>query len=123
MFEKAARLKLRFPYKGAIGVEDLWDLPVEALDEIYRRLNKELKDLQEDSLLASGKDSGKEKLELQVSILKHIVSVKLAEVKEKETTLAKKEQACLIDEIIAKKENASLEGKTIEELRALKENL
>jgi len=46
MFEKAARLKLRFPYpKVAYGltVEDLWDMDVESLDAIFKNLNSNLK--------------------------------------------------------------------------------
>jgi hypothetical protein len=122
MFEKAARLKLRFPFKGSISVEELWDLPVSDLDQIYRTINKDLKGLQEDSLLKK-QTKASETLELQVSIVKHIVSTKVAEAKEKENVKAKKEQALRLDEIIARKEGAALEGKTIEELKAMRESL
>ncbi|WP_243033922.1 hypothetical protein [Clostridium sp. AF50-3] len=47
----AARCKYRFPYRGNISVEDLWDLPVKALDGIFKTLNAEVKQSQEESLL------------------------------------------------------------------------
>jgi hypothetical protein len=122
MFEKASRLKLRFPVKGSSTVEDLWDLPLSALDQLYRGLNKELKDLQCDTLLEKQSDDVSI-LELKVDIIKHIVGVRVAEAKAKEDTLLKKEQARQLDEIIAKKENSALEGKTIDELKAMRASL
>jgi hypothetical protein len=122
MFEKASRLKLRFPYfRGVCNVEDLWDLPVEELDKIYQTVNQGLRCLQENSLLE--KNNNHELLELKVDILKYIVIVKMAEKEDKENELVRKEQKRQIDEIIAKKENAALEGKTIDELKALKDSL
>jgi hypothetical protein len=122
MFEKASRLKLRFPYKGAISTEDLWDLPVEVLDHIYREMNRELKGLQEDSLLAKKSRDG-ENLELRVSIVKHIAGVKLAETEEKEKAIMRREKVRRLDEIIARKQDAVLENKSIEELQKLREEL
>ncbi len=78
MFEKALRLKLRFDHKGMLNTEDLWDLPVEELDDYYVKLlslakrNKSLLN-QEETLL-----------DLKLSIVKHIVTTKLAEAKEHE---------------------------------------
>ena len=51
IFEVATREKFRFNFKGLISVEDLWVLSVENLDFIFKGLNKELKQVNEESLL------------------------------------------------------------------------
>ena len=52
MFEKAARQKIRIPCeKGWLYVEDLFDLSLESLNNIYKILNAQLKSTKEDSLL------------------------------------------------------------------------
>lgn len=40
VFERAAMNKYRFPYKGQISVEDLWDLSLPGLDSVFKHLNK-----------------------------------------------------------------------------------
>jgi hypothetical protein len=76
MFEIATRTKMRFPYKGLVSVEDLWDLSVENLDVIYKTLNSQLKQAQEGSLL-NKRTKHDEEIDLQIEIIKHIVNVKL----------------------------------------------
>ena len=42
IFEYATRNKIRFPFKGMISVEDLWELTPTNLDTIYKTLNKQV---------------------------------------------------------------------------------
>ena len=51
IFEEATRYKYRFPFKGMISVEDLWDLKLQDLDSVFKLLNKEKKQSDEESLL------------------------------------------------------------------------
>ena len=78
MFEVATREKMRFPFKGMISVEDLWDLSVQNLDKVFKALNYQRKEAQEESLL-NVKSSEDEVLDTQIAIVKYIVGVKLEE--------------------------------------------
>lgn len=118
MFINAARNKYRFPFKGQITVEDLWDLSVTNLDSIYKNLNSQLKTSKEDSLLTT-KNTEDKILEEKIEIIKYIVSVKQDEAKKKEDEKAVKAQNARIREIIASKKDAALQDKSVEELQAM----
>lgn len=118
MFEQATRQKLRFQYKGPCSVEDLWDLPLEALDQIYRDLRSELKEQQEDSLLHE-KTRQSDTLSLKANIIKHVVETRLDEQKQKEEEKQRAEKKQKIMQIISEKENKELYDKPKEELEAL----
>lgn len=122
MFERAVREKFRYPYKGNISTEDLWDLSVTTLDTIFKELNSQLKESQGESLL-SVKSSKSNVLEAKIEIIKYIVTVKLTETeaREKEYENAQKKQKIL--EIIKEKQDNSLKDMTIEELQAMIANL
>ena len=122
MFEKAVRMKLRFPYKGTCTTEDLWDLAPTVLDGVYKKLRKEQKEQEEDSLLAKA-SVGRTKLNLQVDLVKHIVQTKIAETDARKLLVAKKEQKGRILEIIAEKQDDAYKGKSIDELNKLVESL
>jgi hypothetical protein len=118
LFEMAARKKFRFPFKGMISVEDLWDLSLKNLDSVFKTLNAEAKQASEESLLSVKSDEDTI-LDAKIEIVKHIVAVKQAEAAEKEKAVANRAQARRIQEILADKEDADLRGKTPDELRAM----
>ena len=122
IFEYASRNKVRFPFKGMISVEDLWDLSLTNLDSIYKTLNKQVKQSEEESLLST-KASVDTELEVQIAIVKHIVSVKLAEKEASEKAHAKREQKQKIMSIIATKENEVLQNSSIDDLKKMLDEL
>lgn len=118
MFEVATRNKMRFPYKGQISVEDMWDLSLPALDSVFKALNSQMKQVKEESLLST-KSKADETLELQIEIVKYIVSVKLAEKEAREKAAEKSVQKQKIMEIMAKKQDESLESASMEDLQKM----
>lgn len=115
VFEIATRKKYRFPFKGMITVEDLWDLSLQNLDSVYKSLNKLKKDSDEDSLLSVESRENKE-LEDKINIIKYIVKVKQDEAAAKLFEKEKAERNQQILGIIKRKEDAALENMSIEEL-------
>jgi uncharacterized protein YwqG len=118
LFEMATRKKFRFPFKGTISVEDLWDLNVQNLDTVFKALNAEAKQASEESLLAVKSDEDTI-LDVKIEIVKHIVKVKQDEANEKAKAVVNRAQARRIQEILADKEDADLRDKTPDELRAM----
>lgn len=122
IFEYASRNKVRFPFKGMISVEDLWDLSLTNLDSIYKTLNKQVKQAGEDSLLNT-KASVDTELEVQIAIIKHIVAVKLSEQEAREKAAAKKAQKQKIMSIIAAKQDEALQNSSIDDLQKMLDEL
>lgn len=122
MFEVATRSKMRFPFRGLISVEDLWDLSVQNLDIIFKSLNSALKQVQEESLLNTKTKEDKE-LDMKIEIVKHIVEVKLEEENSRLKAKAQKEQKQKIMEILSAKQDESLQNKSIDELKAMLDEL
>lgn len=118
MFEAAVRNKMRFPYKGQISVEDLWDLDVNALDGVFKTLNSKVKVSQEESLLRT-RSKESEELMVQIEIVKYIVSVKLAEDEARKNAEANRAKRQRILGILADKQESDLKNKSPEELQAM----
>lgn len=78
IFEVAVKNKLRFPFKGLISVEDLYDLSSTNLNSIFKVLNSELNQAKEESLFET-KSKKDEELELKIEIIKHIYNSKKQE--------------------------------------------
>jgi len=122
IFEYATRNKVRFSFRGMISVEDLWDLSLTNLDSIYKELNKQSKQSEEESLL-NIKTQEDELLNVQIEIVKHIVSVKLAEKEAREKASAKKAQKQKIMSIIAAKQDEALQNSSIDDLQKMLDEL
>ena len=74
MWIEALSKKVRFEFKGLISIEDLFDLSLKDLDEIYRKLKKEMDEYKQysaDSLLDKDdeKDETYEELQLKIDIV------------------------------------------------------
>ena len=126
LFEMASQMKFRYPYKGMITTEDLWDLSIEQLDIVYKNLNKELKALDGDSLIASkSADEGVKANELKnkIEIVKYIFNSKkqAAELNRMAADNAAKRQRIL--EVLAQKQANELQNMSEEELKKMLENL
>ena len=118
MFEFATRNKMRFPFKGQISVEDLWDLRVEDLDAVFKSLNKQVKQTKEESLLAT-KTTEDTILDTQIAIVKYIFDVKVQEANARLIEKERKEQKQKIMSILATKQEQELQNKSVEELQKM----
>lgn len=115
LFESATRSKMRFPFKGMISVEDLWDLSLTNLDSVFKSLNAEVKKFEEESLLHT-KSKEDEEISNKIEIVKYIVNVKLNEKKKRENDIKNAETRQKLLEIKAKRQNVALENMSDEEL-------
>jgi len=128
MFEKSSRMKDRFETtKGNLTTEDLWDLPLTSarspnLDDIARDLHRQLKDSAEVSFVAPARKEN-DTLQRKFNIVKHIIEVRLAENAAAAEVRANKDKKARILEIIARKDDEELVGKSRDELIKLAESL
>ena len=118
IFETATKESIRFEYKGLSSVEDLWNLEVEELDSIFKKLNAEKKTVTEESLLAVPTKENT-LLNTKIKIVIHIVKAKLAELESRSLLAEKKVKKERIMEIMASKQDSELEGKSTKELQKM----
>lgn len=118
IFEYATRNKMRFPYKGSVSVEDLWDLSVTELDKVFKTLNSQRKQSQEESLLNT-KSKEDEIVDIQIAIVKHIVAVKLVEKEAREKAAENKAKKQKIMAIMAARDEKALENASDEDLQKM----
>lgn len=116
IFETASKIKLRISTgRGLLSVEDLWDLSLESLDTIAISVNKELKANQEESFIGK-KTKANDILELKLEILKHIITVKLAEKQVKAQRAERNAKLAQLRELAISKQNEALAGSSLEEI-------
>jgi hypothetical protein len=133
MFEEASRRKLRFDSpRGLLSVEDLWDLPLTSpsgnranLDSIAIDLHRATRDVADtvSFVTPSKEDAGKAELQLKFEVVKYVIGVRVAERDALKAASDRREKKQRLLELISRKEDQELEGKSVEELRTLAESL
>jgi hypothetical protein len=122
MFEAALKNKFRFPFKGMVNTEDLFDLSVRDLDTIFKTLNTEVKKVKEESLLTT-KSKEDTELEFKIEIVKYIFAEKVKEQEERKLAKENAEKKQKIMELINNKQEADLANKSIDELKSMLNSL
>jgi hypothetical protein len=125
MFDKATRLKLRFETpKGSLSTEDLWDLPLTngrsnaSLNEIAKGISRQLKENVDEDFVNQSRKAD-EVLELKLDIVKHVIAIRIAENDAAKLAAEKREKKQRLMDLIARKQDEQLEGKSLEELQAM----
>lgn len=127
MFERASQFKFRYPWKGMITTEDLWDLNQGQLDAVYQALSKELKTCQEGDSLLSAKPANifdkEQELTTKIDLVKYIFNCKkqATELHRMEAERAAKKQHIL--EILAAKQENALQNMSEEDLKKMLDDL
>lgn len=118
MFEEAVRKKYRFPSRvGSLNVEDLWDLSVENLDIVYKTLNREVKQVEEESLL--DKSDQNQEVKNKIAIVKHIYAVKINDQNDRLMSKERAEKKQYLLSILQQKQSEVDKSKSIDELQKL----
>lgn len=118
IFEYATRTKARFPYlKGLIGVEDLWDLKKEDLNEIYLTLNGMKKG--DEGLISDQATDENRDITIKMEIVRYIFTIKGQEAEAALKAEENRQNKQKILDIIAEKKDGALHEKSVEELEEM----
>jgi len=126
MFEKAARMKLRFDSKkGPLTIEDLWDLPLEStvstkltLNSVAILAHQAIKASEEVNFVRPGARTD-ETAQLRMDIIKHIIDVRKQEIAAVRNAAEIQKQNQKIMEIIDRKGDQALENADLATLQSM----
>lgn len=116
IFEVASKRKFRYPYKGMITTEDLWDLSLTQLDMVYKALNKEVGVVPEDSLMCKMDTVEAEVLD-KIEIVKYIFHAKELEAMAREEAAKNAARKQMLLGALARKQESAIENMSEEDLR------
>ena len=122
IFEAASKNKYRYPYKGTITTEDLWDLTQAQLDMVYKALNKGVSEAQVSSLMRKVTDVDAELLN-KIEIVKYIFNAKEAEAEARKNDAAKHAKKQRILDILAQKQEDALQNMSEDDLKKMLDEL
>lgn len=114
IFETATRKKFRFlSNRGYLNAEQLWDLPLTSsdgfnLDTVARIINKDLKDISEESFVKPANTAGRKELEDTLEVVKRVIEVRQGEAKAREDAAIRASKRRKLLDAIAAKEDQEL---------------
>lgn len=122
IFEAASKNKYRYPYKGMITTEDLWDLTQAQLDMVYKALNKGVSEAQVSSLMRKVTDVDAELLN-KIEIVTYIFNAKEEEAEARKNDAAKHAKKQRILDILAQKQEDALQSMSEDDLKKMLDEL
>lgn len=122
MYKQASKLKLKFnTTRGVLTTEQLWDLPINELDALAVELDDAYNKSGKKSFLTTRSVKDKE-LKLKLDIVVDILGTKVEDQAAAAEAAENKEFDKKILAIIADKQDESLKGKSITQLKAMLKN-
>lgn len=117
LFVLAARKKYRFEStKGLLTVEDLYDLPLTALDAVAVKLDEKATQAGRKSFIVKRTTTDTE-TNNKLEIVKYVIETKQTEADLAKTKAAKLAQKEFLSELLKKKQLAQLEGLSTDEIQ------
>jgi len=121
MYKQAAKQKLRIAtVKGALSVEQLWDLSLTEIDALAVSLEKEHQESGKKSFLTSRSEKDKT-VKLKFDIVLDILNTKVDEAEVLQQKKARKERNQKILSLIEEKKDETLKSKSVKQLESLLE--
>ena len=125
IFELATKNKYRYSStRGMLNTEDLWDLPMEVLNDLYKSLKAEIKKVDNsDSLFDDLSDKSRKEVEVlnnKAEIVSHIFKTKRKISEDNAKALETIQRNKRIDELIQQKKDEKFNNMTIEQLQRIR---
>ncbi|MGD2065608.1 MAG: hypothetical protein PVI43_00375 [Candidatus Bathyarchaeota archaeon] len=126
LFEIASKKKFRFvSSKGSLSVEDLWTMPLKgaySINSVAKTISANLKEAGEEDFVEPSSD-GDQELKDKLDLVKYIIAKRLEFKERAEKAAETKAFKNRIDEIIQDKQDEDLKGKSLEDLKKLRNSL
>ena len=118
LFKLAARRKTRFPSdRGSLTAEQLYDLPLTALDTIARGINADLRSLTEDSFIDVKPDPRRGQQQDALDLVKEVIADKQADAAKAARRQEKAELRRTLTDALARKQDEALSKASVASLQ------
>lgn len=118
LFKTATKAKTRFQSeKGNLTTEDLWSLTLTQLNTVAKAIAAEIKNEGEEDFIGGGSKTATA-LTFKLDVVKAVIAEKQADAAATKNAAAVSQERAKLLDLLAKKEDASLEALSADEIRA-----